>query len=131
MKVHSKKNGTQTLRCSANHTHYTDGGFKKSFELTTQDKMLQKEFVLTKEQRSAVAATLLGDGSTSRSPKGSPRLIYRHGESQVDYLNLKRRIWSNLANPIKRNTNSGFTGQSMVSFEVSMIPELSEILIVD
>ncbi len=109
---------------TANHLVRTPGGWREAGELVVGDRVLIEEtHRLSDQQWQVILGGLMGDGNLSPSVKAHNGARYRlgHGAKQLEYLDWKISLLSNIAHSRQLNAK----GHGFVDF--TPLPELGEL----
>ena len=122
------KRSARLLRCTANHRiALPNMDFVRAANLSEGQEILVRGKFLTPYQKSFAIGTLLGDSSMTRTHKGILQMV--HGDSQIDYLNYKKKIFFGLTGSEHRSDRDTYPGQFGSSNYVStcVIDDLHDI----
>ena len=117
-------NGRAQFAATANHLIRTPGGWQPAGELIAGDRvMLAEASRLSEQQWQVVLGSLMGDGSLSpnRHDRSGVRFRLGHGAQQVEYLDWKVDLFSNIG--CSRRVDA--RGAAFADF--TPLPELDEL----
>ena len=118
-------NGRAQMGLTINHLVRTPGGWREAGEIFAGDRvMISQPHLLSPQQRQVVLGGLMGEGNLSPSRiKGSLGTRFRmgHGAKQLDYLDWKASLFSNIGQSRRVNAKgAGFV-------DLTPLPELAEL----
>ena len=117
-------NGRAQFAATPNHMVRTPGGWREAGELIAGDRvMLAEPRRLSEQQWQVVLGSLMGDGALSPNQRDRSGVRFRlgHGAQQVDYLDWKVSLLSNISHSRRTDTR----GSAFVDF--TPLPELDEL----
>ncbi|WP_123026185.1 intein-containing recombinase RecA [Mycolicibacterium stellerae] len=117
-------NGKSQFAATPNHLIRTPGGWTEAGELIIGDRVMAAEpHRLSDQQFQVVLGSLMGDGNLSpnRRDRNGVRFRMGHGAKQVDYLEWKTALMSNIKHCAYENAK----GAKLVDF--TPLPELAEL----
>jgi len=122
----SRSDSTRSMRiikCTPEHKILTPYGYRKASELKEGQEIIVKGRKFSKEQRSVLIGSLMGDGCLSdSSTRTSPQVTFMQGDDQKDYILFKKQLFGNLAGNI-REGKSGYTDKPVWNFSINVIDE--------
>lgn len=119
------------LKCTENHTIYTDRGKVQAGDLEEGDWLLTPGVRLHPFQRQMILGSVLGDGSLSRSDTFASSYRVTHGEAQREYCDWKREICSGITRAGKLSVvtkgRGDYSDGPKFRFWTKSVGELSEL----
>lgn len=114
----------RVIRCTPDHKVFTPSGLRRAGDLAVGDEVIVRGRGFTKEQRSILVGSILGDGSLNRGDgaRTSPQASLMNGDAQRDYLEFKHRAFGTLAGPIEKS-KSGYCDNVVWRFSVDTLDE--------
>lgn len=119
--------GDRKIYCTPNHRFYAGGQWVEAKDLRVGMTVSRPHVKLNYFQKQLIYGSLIGDGSLGvMGQDGSHKAFYcSHSVDQIDYLNLKKKIFGPLVAGENKVT-SGY-GSEMHRFHTSFIPEITKI----
>jgi hypothetical protein len=123
-RTNSKRDG-RLIRCTKEHKIMTPSGYVRASDLRVGDELVVRGKALTKEQRSVLIGSLLGDGSTTREGhvRTSAQAKFIQGEDQLDYLKFKKGVFGELASELKSYPSGFENGKPVWNFSIAVTDE--------
>lgn len=121
------RRSARILRCTPDHMILTPYGYRRAQDLRVGEEVIVRGPQLTREQRSILIGSVLGDGSlSSTGDRVSPQVVLVQGDDQRAYLEFKRRAFGNLAGRTERG-RSGYGDKPVWRVALGVVDELYEI----
>jgi len=123
----NSKRSMRVIKCTPDHKILTPYGYRKASELKKGEEIIVKGQKFSKEQKSVLIGSMLGDGGMSDPDcRTSPQIVFTQGDDQKDYLRFKQKIFGNNAGKTQKG-KSGYTDKPVWRIAINVLDETYQI----